>query len=85
MTVAQSVAEVLDEHVTLELECIDRCTATFTSPCCKRKVDSAIVKSKREAREFLAKRALLINGRTPEPNSLVQVDWLLQGEVLLQP
>ncbi|HKY39971.1 MAG TPA: tyrosine--tRNA ligase [Polyangiaceae bacterium] len=46
-------------------------------------VDGAIVKSKREAREFLGNSAILINGRTPGPDSRVQPDWLLHGEVLL--
>ena len=30
MTVARSVADVLDEHVTLEVECIDRMLLTLT-------------------------------------------------------
>jgi tyrosyl-tRNA synthetase len=46
-------------------------------------VDGAVVKSKREAREFLGNSAILINGRTPGPESRVQADWLLHGEVLL--
>jgi tyrosyl-tRNA synthetase len=46
-------------------------------------VDGAVVKSKREAREFLGNSAILINGRTPGPETLVQADWLLHDEVLL--
>jgi tyrosyl-tRNA synthetase len=46
-------------------------------------MDGAVVKSKREAREFLGNSAILINGRTPGPESRVQADWLLYDEVLL--
>jgi tyrosyl-tRNA synthetase len=46
-------------------------------------VDGAVVKSKREAREFLSNSAILINGRTPGPDARVLEDWLLHGEILL--
>jgi tyrosyl-tRNA synthetase len=46
-------------------------------------VDGQIVKSKREAREFLGNGAILINGRTPAADSRVVTDWLLHDEVLL--
>ena len=46
-------------------------------------VDGQVVKSKREAREFLGNGAILINGRTPGADARVQADWLLHGEVLL--
>jgi tyrosyl-tRNA synthetase len=46
-------------------------------------VDGAVVKSKREAREFLSNGAILINGRTPAGEALVGPDWLLHDEVLL--
>jgi tyrosyl-tRNA synthetase len=46
-------------------------------------VDGGIVKSKREAREFLGNSAILINGRTPELEAQVASDWLLHDEVLL--
>jgi tyrosyl-tRNA synthetase len=46
-------------------------------------VDGGIVKSKREAREFLTNSAILINGRTPGAEERVKSDWLLHGEVLL--
>jgi tyrosyl-tRNA synthetase len=46
-------------------------------------VDSGVVKSKREAREFLSNNAILINGRLPNAESNIGPDWLLHGEVLL--
>ena len=46
-------------------------------------VDAAVVKSKREAREFLGNGAILINGRQPGPEDHVNADWLLHGETLL--
>jgi tyrosyl-tRNA synthetase len=46
-------------------------------------VDGGVVKSKREAREFLGNSAILINGRTPSPEANVEVSWLLHDEVLL--
>jgi tyrosyl-tRNA synthetase len=46
-------------------------------------VDGAVVKSKREAREFLGNGAILINGRVPTPEASVGPDWLLHDEVLL--
>ena len=46
-------------------------------------VDGGIVKSKREAREFLSNSAILINGRAPGTEERVTADWLLHDEVLL--
>lgn len=46
-------------------------------------VDGGVVKSKREAREFLQNRAILINGRTPGAEDFVTSDWLLHGATLL--
>jgi len=46
-------------------------------------VDGGVVKSKREAREFLTNSAILINGRIPGAEERVKADWLLHGEVLL--
>jgi tyrosyl-tRNA synthetase len=46
-------------------------------------VEGQIVKSKREAREFLGNGAILINGRTPGADSRIDASWLLHGEVLL--
>jgi tyrosyl-tRNA synthetase len=46
-------------------------------------VDAAVVKSKREAREFLSNSAILMNGRTPGVEARVDESWLLHGEVLL--
>jgi tyrosyl-tRNA synthetase len=46
-------------------------------------VDGGVVKSKREAREFLNNGAILINGRSPGGEDHVKADWLLHGEVLL--
>ncbi len=46
-------------------------------------VDGGVVKSKREAREFLGNAAILFNGRSATPESRVTSDWLLHGEVLL--
>jgi tyrosyl-tRNA synthetase len=46
-------------------------------------VDAGVVKSKREAREFLGNGAILMNGRTPGPEDHIKADWLLHGEVLL--
>lgn len=46
-------------------------------------VDGAVVKSKREAREFLGNGAILANGRTAGPDDRVTAAWLLHGSVLL--
>lgn len=46
-------------------------------------LDAAVVKSKREAREFLGNNAILINGRTPAPETRLDAAWLLHDEVLL--
>ncbi len=46
-------------------------------------VDAGVVKSKREAREFLGNGAILINARTPNAETKLDSDWLLHGEVLL--
>lgn len=46
-------------------------------------VDGGVVKSKREAREFLGNSAILINGRTPAAEGNVDSSWLLHDEVLL--
>jgi tyrosyl-tRNA synthetase len=46
-------------------------------------VEGGVVKSKREAREFLGNNAILINGRTPSADTVISADWLLHDEVLL--
>jgi tyrosyl-tRNA synthetase len=46
-------------------------------------VDGGVVKSKREAREFLSNSAILINGRMPSVDGHVESSWLLHDEVLL--
>ena len=46
-------------------------------------VEGGVVKSKREAREFLSNGAILVNGRTPSAESRIDAEWLLHGEVLL--
>ena len=46
-------------------------------------VEGGVVKSKREAREFLGNGAILINGRTPGADARVTAEWLLHDEVLL--
>jgi tyrosyl-tRNA synthetase len=46
-------------------------------------VDGGVVKSKREAREFLGNNAILINGRVPQADAQLGTDWLLHDEVLL--
>ena len=46
-------------------------------------VEGGVVKSKREAREFLTNGAILINGRTPNAESRIDAEWLLHSEVLL--
>ena len=46
-------------------------------------VEGGVVKSKREAREFLGNGAILINGRTPGVDARVTAEWLLHDEVLL--
>jgi tyrosyl-tRNA synthetase len=46
-------------------------------------VDAGVVKSKREAREFLGNGAILMNGRTPGAEERIDAGWLLHGEVLL--
>jgi tyrosyl-tRNA synthetase len=43
-------------------------------------VTSGVVKSKREARELLSSRAIVVNGRTPEGDAKINVDWLLHGD-----
>jgi tyrosyl-tRNA synthetase len=52
-------------------------------PAVELLVDGGVVKSKREAREFLGNGAILINGRTPGPDDRLTAEWLLHGEVLL--
>ncbi len=46
-------------------------------------VEGGVVKSKREAREFLGNGAILVNGRTPAADAQLSQDWLLHDEVLL--
>lgn len=46
-------------------------------------VEGGVVKSKREAREFLSNGAILVNGRSPGAEARVTSDWLLHDEVLL--
>lgn len=46
-------------------------------------VDGGVVKSKREAREFLGNGAIMINGRVPQGEAHIGADWLLHDEVLL--
>ena len=46
-------------------------------------VEGGVVKSKREAREFLGNGAILINGRTPNAESRIDESWLLHDAVLL--
>ncbi len=46
-------------------------------------VEGGVVKSKREAREFLGNHAILINGRTPDADTNIGADWLLHDAVLL--
>ncbi len=46
-------------------------------------VDGGIVKSKREAREFLGNGAILMNGRVVTLEERVTAEWLLHGAVLL--
>jgi tyrosyl-tRNA synthetase len=46
-------------------------------------VDGGVVKSKREAREFLGNGAITINGRVPQSEAHIGADWLLHDEVLL--
>jgi tyrosyl-tRNA synthetase len=46
-------------------------------------VDASVVKSKREAREFLSQRAILLNGVSATPETRVTAPMLLHGEVLL--
>jgi tyrosyl-tRNA synthetase len=46
-------------------------------------VEGGVVKSKREAREFLTNSAILINGRVPNAESRIGAEWLLHDEVLL--
>lgn len=46
-------------------------------------VEGGVVKSKREAREFLGNGAILINGRTPGAETRITREWLLHDEVLL--
>jgi tyrosyl-tRNA synthetase len=44
-------------------------------------VTGEVAKSKREARELLASRAVIVNGRTPEPDAKINTDWLLHGDM----
>jgi tyrosyl-tRNA synthetase len=46
-------------------------------------VEGGVVKSKREAREFLSNGAILANGRAVGPEDRVTASWLLHGSVLL--
>jgi tyrosyl-tRNA synthetase len=46
-------------------------------------VDGGVVKSKREAREFLSNGAILANGRVAAPEDRVTAEWLLHASVLL--
>ncbi len=46
-------------------------------------VEGGVVKSKREAREFLGNGAILVNGRTPGAEDRATTDWLLHDSVLL--
>ena len=46
-------------------------------------VDSGVAKSKREARELLSSNAVLVNGRHARLDSVVTLDWLLYGHMLL--
>jgi tyrosyl-tRNA synthetase len=39
-----------------------------------------VAKSKREARELLASHAITVNGRTPETDAQINVNWLLHGD-----
>jgi tyrosyl-tRNA synthetase len=52
-------------------------------PAVELLVDAGVVKSKREAREFLTNSAILINGRSPGAETRIGPDWLLHDEVLL--
>ncbi|HET7539959.1 MAG TPA: tyrosine--tRNA ligase [Polyangiaceae bacterium] len=46
-------------------------------------VDAGVVKSKREAREFLSKDAIMISARKADADTRVTTDWLLFGEIAL--
>ncbi len=46
-------------------------------------VDTAVAKSKREARELLSTNAILVNGRRPASDARITSDWLLHGEIAL--
>ncbi|MBN1612719.1 MAG: tyrosine--tRNA ligase [Polyangiaceae bacterium] len=46
-------------------------------------VDTGIAKSKREARELLSSNAVLVNGQHTRLDSVVTLDWLLYGHMLL--
>jgi tyrosyl-tRNA synthetase len=46
-------------------------------------VSTGVAKSKREARELLSSNAVLVNGRHVRTDSVVTLDWLLHGQLLL--
>jgi len=46
-------------------------------------VEAGVVKSKREAREFLATNAISISARKADADTRVTADWLLFGEIAL--
>ncbi|MEI9949727.1 MAG: tyrosine--tRNA ligase [Pseudomonadota bacterium] len=46
-------------------------------------VEAGVVKSKREAREFLSTNAISISARKADPDTRVTADWLLFGEIAL--
>jgi len=46
-------------------------------------VEAGVVKSKREAREFLSKDAIMISARKADADTRVTAEWLLFGEIAL--
>ncbi|HEY3253880.1 MAG TPA: hypothetical protein VGJ91_08040 [Polyangiaceae bacterium] len=46
-------------------------------------VEAGVVKSKREAREFLSTNAISISARKADAETRVTADWLLFGEIAL--
>jgi tyrosyl-tRNA synthetase len=46
-------------------------------------VNAGVAKSKREARELVSSNAVLVNGRHTQAESVVTLDWLLFGHMLL--
>ena len=46
-------------------------------------VEAGVVKSKREAREFLSTNAISISARKADADTRVTADWLLFGEIAL--